>query len=83
MKNHKAKIKDEQTPLRIASYNGNLPIVQYLIEKSMDSSSLCFNEGKNDVVKYLISKGVNNYAQDKCGRTLYIYADNNEGKKKF
>ena len=77
-----------ETPLHIASKNGHLPIVEYLISKGanieakdyLDNTPLhCAScEQDYEIVEFLVSKGANKNAKNKYGMTPYYYAQNPE-----
>ena len=81
----KINCNKNDTPIHIASINGHLPIVEYLIEKQQVDIEI---KGKNKItplhyacqyghlpiVEYLISKGANIVAKDESGNYVIHYA---------
>ena len=88
--NYDLKFYEGDTPIHVASQNGHLLIVKYLIEKQNVDKNIKGNcqrtplhyaceNGHIEIVKYLISKYANVEARDKWKETPLHFASN-EGK---
>lgn len=73
------------TPLTVAAENGNMTIVELLVEEGRADVNLTSSygvtpllaatrAGKEDVAKYLIEKGANTEVRDAYGQTPFSYA---------
>ena len=79
-----SKIVQDQRHLLLAAQNGNLEVLQFLLEKDCDKEAqdqigrtamhYAAENGQEETVQFLIENGANKEAQDKGGKTALHYA---------